>query len=189
MTEEKQLEEAARAREGEVMAEDIKTLKQALAEEKAKAERYLANWQRAEADFINYKKRVEQDKNEVINFANFTLILNLLPVLDDLERAFASLPSRLQTLSWVDGIQLIYRKLQAILEAQGVSQIKAKGGTFDPKFHEAAMYEGGEEGMIVEELQKGYMLKERVLRPAIVVVGRGEKEEGKVEPSQSAEGQ
>lgn len=191
MTEERQLEETAKVDEGEVIAEDIETLKQALAEEKAKAERYLANWQRAQADFINYKKRAEQEKNEVTNFVSAGLILNLLPVVDDLERAFTSLPPRLQTLSWVDGIRLIYRKLQAILEAHGVSEIKAKGETFDPKFHEAAIYEdGGEEGLVIEELQKGYKLKERVLRPSLVVVGRSKKEkETEAEPSQSTEGQ
>lgn len=177
MEEEKQLKETvAEVSENEVLTEDVETLKQALAEEKAKAEKYLANWQRAEADFANYKKRAEQEKNEVTNFANAMLILNLLPVLDDLERAFASLPPRLQELSWLNGIKLIYRKLQAVLEAQGVTQIKTRGETFDPKFHEAVIHEEGEEGLIIEELQKGYKLKERVLRPALVVVGKGKEE-------------
>jgi len=191
LAEEEKLEEANEMAEGEVIAEDIETLKQALAEEKTKAERYLSNWQRAQADFINYRKRVEQDKNEVTDFANATLILNLLPVVDDLERAFASLPSKLQALSWVDGIRLVYRKLQAILEAHGVAEIKAKGENFDPKFHEAAMYEeGGEEGIVTEELQKGYKLKGRILRPAVVVVGKGKKKNDiKPETSQTSEEQ
>lgn len=178
MTEEKQPEETvAKVAEEETIAEDVETLKQVLAEEKAKAERYLANWQRAQADFINYKKRAEQEKNEVTGFANAILILNLLPVLDDLERAFASLPRRLSNLTWMNGIALIYRKLQAVLEAQGLTEIKAKGEAFDPNFHEAAMHEDGEEGIIIDELQKGYKLKDRVLRPALVVVGKGKKEE------------
>lgn len=173
----KQLEETtAEVSENEVIAEDVDTLKQALAEAKAKAERYLANWQRAQADFINYKKRAEQEKNEVTDFANARLILNLLPILDDLERAFASLPPRILGLTWVDGIGLIYRKLQAVLEAQGLTQIKTKGETFDPKLHEAVMQEEGKEGIIIEELQKGYKLRERVLRPALVVVGKGKEE-------------
>jgi len=79
--------------------EDIEALKKALAEEKVKAEGYLANWQRAQADFINYKRRSEQEKEEVSKFANSLLMLSLLPILDDLERAFASVPPRLAKLS------------------------------------------------------------------------------------------
>ena len=157
-------------------AEDIGALKQSLAEEKARAEGYLANWQRAQADFINYKRRSEQDKDEVSKFANALLMLNLLPILDDLERAFTSIPPHLAQLTWVDGIRLIERKLQASLEVQGLSQIKALGEPFDPKFHEAAMDGKGKEGIVVEELQKGYKLHDRVIRPAMVVVGNGEEE-------------
>lgn len=175
--------------ETEAVEVDIDTLKQALAEEKAKADRYLANWQRAEADFANYKKRVEQEKNELSDFANAALILNLLPILDDLERAFDSLPSCLARLTWVDGIRLIHRKLQGILEMRGLSQIKAKGQVFDPNLHEAVSREEGEDGMVIGEVQKGYKLKDRVLRPALVVVGKGketaEKEEA-VKPGEAA---
>ena len=156
--------------------EDIEKLKQALAEEKAKAEAHLANWQRAQADFINYKRRSEQEKEEISQFANAILMLNLLPILDDLERAFTSIPPHLIRLSWVDGIRLIERKLQASLEAQGLSPIKAKGEPFDPKLHEATMYSKGKEGIVIEELQKGYKLHDRVIRPTMVVVGNGEEE-------------
>ncbi len=157
--------------------EDIKVLKQSLAEEKKKAEDYLANWQRAQADFINYKRRSEQEKEEVSKFANSLLMLNLLPILDDLERALASIPPKLAKLSWVDGVRLIERKLWASLEAQGLSQIKAQGEPFDPKLHEAAMHSKGKEGIVIEELQKGYKLHDRVIRPAMVVVGNGEEKE------------
>ncbi|GAG92967.1 unnamed protein product, partial [marine sediment metagenome] len=112
--------------------EDIEALKQALAEEKKKAEANLANWQRAQADFINYKRRSEQEKEEIGKFANTMLMLNLLPILDDLERAFTSTPPQMAKLTWVDGIRLIERKLRASLEAQGLSQIKALGEPFDP---------------------------------------------------------
>ncbi len=159
--------------------EDVEKLGQALAEEKAKAENYLANWQRAQADFINYKRRSEQEKEEISKFANSVLMLSLLPILDDLERAFVSIPHNLDKLSWVDGIRLIGRKLQASLEAQGLSTIKTVGEPFDPKFHEAAMHGKGKEGIVIEELQKGYQLHDRVLRPAMVVVGEGEAEEKK----------
>ncbi len=157
--------------------EDIESLRKAIAEERDKAERYLANWQRAQADLINYKKRVEQDKGEAIKFANATLILNLLPVLDDFERAFDSLPPQLSGLTWLDGIRLIYRKLQAVLEAQGVSQVKAIGEPFDPALHEAVTYAEGEEGRVVAEFQKGYKLHDRLIRPALVMVGKGKEEE------------
>ena len=131
--------------------EDIEALKQALAEEKEKAEGYLANWQRAQADFINYKRRNEQEKEEISKFANAMLILNLLPILDDLERALTSIPPHLAKLTWVDGIRLIERKLQASLEAQELSPIKAEGEPFDPELHEAASRQWGrgrEEGGI-----------------------------------------
>ncbi len=172
--------------EAELGEEDVETLKQALAEEKEKVESYLANWQRAQADFINYKRRSEQEKEEISKFANSMLMLSLLPILDDLERAFVSIPSNLAKLSWVEGIRLIERKLQASLEAQGLSLIKAMGEPFDPKLHEAAMHGKGKEGMVIEELQKGYKLHDRVIRPSMVVVGEGEteeKKEGKQETS------
>ena len=166
--------------------EDIETLKQTLAEEKQKAENYLANWQRAQADFINYRRRSEQEKEEISKFANSVLMLSLLPILDDLERALTSIPSNLAKLSWVDGVRLIERKLQASLEAQGLSPIKALGEPFDPKFHEAAMHGKGKEGIVIAELQKGYKLHDRVIRPAMVVVGEGEAEEKKeIEPENS----
>ena len=165
----------------EAEVEDIEALKQALAEEKEKAEGYLANWQRAQADFINYKRRSEQEKEEISKFANAVLMGSLLPILDDLERAFISIPPHLAKLTWVEGIGLIERKLQASLEAQGLSPIKALGEPFDPKLHEAAMHSKGKEGMVIEELQKGYKLQDRVIRPAMVVVGNGEEEEKKEE--------
>jgi len=157
--------------------EDIEALKQALAEEKAKAEANLAGWQRAQADFINYKRRSEQEREEAIKFANSLVMLNLLPILDDLERAFASIPNRLAKLSWVDGIRLIERKLQAILEAQGLFPINALGEPFDPHLHEAVRQDKGKEGIVIEEVEKGYKFRDRVIRPSKVVVGNGEIQE------------
>jgi molecular chaperone GrpE len=152
-------------------------LKKMLAEAKAKAEANLAGWQRAQADFINYKRRNEQEKEEVGQLANSLLILNLLPILDDLERAFSSIPPSIKNLSWLDGVKLIERKLWAILEAQGLAQIKALGEPFDPKFHEAVRQDKGKEGIVIEEVQKGYQLGDRIIRPTMVVVGNGEEEE------------
>ncbi len=175
MTEQDSEESQNKGGEPEVAEiEDIETLKKALAEEKEKGEGYLANWQRAQADFINYKRRIEQEKEEIGKFANSVLMVSLLSILDDLERAFASVPPKLAKLSWVEGIRLIERKIRANLEAQGLSQIKSPGEPFDPALHEAAMYGKGKEGIVIEELQKGYKLHDRVIRPAMVVVGNGE---------------
>jgi molecular chaperone GrpE len=167
------------AEDGEVVeagieqAEDIETLKQALAEEKEKAERCLANWQRSQADFVNYRQRTEQEKGEIIEFANSALISNLLPIMDDLERAFASVPAELDESNWTEGIKLIYNKFKATLEAQGLTEIKARGEPFDPRLHEAVMQREGEDGIVVEETQKGYRFKEKVIRPSLVIVGKG----------------
>ncbi len=177
MTEEESEKGQVSEVESDATKEDIEALKQTLAEEKARAEGYLANWQRAQADFINYKRRSEQEREEVAKFANAMLMLSLLPILDDLQRAFSSVPPKLAKLSWVDGIGLIERKLEASLEAQGLSQIKALGEPFDPKLHEAAMHSKGKEGIVIEELQKGYQLHDRVIRPTMVIVGNGEEEE------------
>jgi molecular chaperone GrpE len=166
--------------------EDVASLKQALAEEKGKAEDYLANWQRAQADFINYKRRTEQDRQDFNRFANANLILSLLPVLDDLDRALsATPPAKSVKHSWIEGVRLVDRKFRTILEAQGLAPIKALGEPFDPNFHEAVRQDKGKEGMVVEELQKGYMMHDRLLRPAKVVVGNGSKEDGAEEPTEA----
>ena len=161
--------------------EDIAALKQALAEETAKVEANLAGWQRAQADFINYKRRTEQEKEEISQFTRAMLILDLLPALDDLERAFAAIPPRLTKASWVDGIRLIWNKLQTTLEAQGLSEIKVAEEPFDPHLHEAVRQDRGREGMVIEELQKGYKFRDKVIRPSKVVVGSGKEEPEKEE--------
>ena len=168
--------------------EDIETLKKVLAEERAKAENYLASWKRAQADFVNYKRRSELDREENNRFANSVLILNLLPILDDLERALSSVPPRLAKLPWVDGVRLIERKFRAVLEAQGLTPIKARGEPFDPNLHQAMMRGRGKEGMVVRELQRGYKLHDRVLRPAMVAVGSGERVEGSEHRDEDEEG-
>jgi molecular chaperone GrpE len=156
--------------------EEPESLEEALAEARQKVEQYLANWQRTQADFVNYKRRSEQEREEIGKFAKSQLILNLLPVLDDIERAFESTTPQVARLKWVEGIRLIERKLRSALEAEGLSQINALGEPFNPNLHEAAMHSKGEEGMVVQELQKGYMLNDRVIRPSMVVVGNGEME-------------
>lgn len=154
--------------------EDVEALKETLAEARAQAESHLYSWKRSQADFVNYKRRSEQEREETRQFANSVLICNLLPVLDDLELALDSVPKELAKLPWVDGIRLIERKFQSILESQGITQIKTKGKPFDPNLHEAAMCAQGKEGIVVKELKKGYRLRDKIIRPATVAVGNGE---------------
>lgn len=160
-----------------VETENMESLKKALAEEKAKVENYLANWQRTQADFMNYKRRHEQEREEFHKFATANLLLSLLPTLDDLERALSSIPPKLAKLPWVDGLRLIERKFQTSLENQGVTRIKAVGEPFDPNHHEAIRQDKGKAGIVIEEIQKGYQLQDRVIRPSLVVVGNGEETE------------
>ncbi len=156
--------------------EEIEALRQALAEEQEKAEKYLANWQRSQADLENYAKRTEREKSEIAECANRLLILDLLPILDDFERALASLPDEICEQKWTEGIRLIYNKLRSVLETQGLAEIKAEGECFDPYLHEAAGQAEGEEGVVTEEIRKGYKLKDKLLRPSMVVVGKGNKD-------------
>lgn len=160
----------------EDLPEDPEELKKILLEEKEKTERYLANWQRAQADFVNYKRRTEQEQIENARFYNAKLIQNLLPVVDDFERAFDAIPPGSADAAWLEGIELVRRKLRAVIETEGVCEIKALGENFDPAFHEAVCQAKGEDGKVVEEIQKGYMLNDRVIRPAMVVVGEGEQD-------------
>ncbi len=154
-----------------------KPLEEQIAQAKEEAQKYLANWQRAEADFQNYKRRVEQERDETRRFASAALIINILPILDDLERALMSLDARLAGLTWFEGIALIHRKILILLENAGVSVIQAEGQQFDPREHEAVMHAEGEEGKVLAEVQRGYKLYDRVLRPAMVVVGKAKAEE------------
>ena len=163
--------------ESDEIAEDVETLEQALSEEKEKVEKCLANWQRCQADFVNYKQRAEQEKRETVDFANSALVSKLLPIMDDLERAFASIPADLDDSSWTEGIKLIYNKLKTTLEAEGITEIEAKGKPFDPRLHEAVMQQEGEDGVVIEETQRGYKFKEKVIRPSLVIVGKGQGKE------------
>jgi molecular chaperone GrpE len=152
---------------------DIEGLRAALREEQEKAQAAYTNWQRTAADYQNLKRRMEEERSEVGRLANAALVINLLPLVDDLERALSTVDSKLAGLTWVDGVWLIYRKFQAMLENFGVQEIPADGQPFDPKVHEAISEAPGEEGAVVSVVQKGYMLGDRVVRPALVIVGNG----------------
>ena len=171
----------APAAEAEVsLMEQLDALRKELEQVRAQAQEYLEGWQRERAAFANYRKRVEAERAQFAAEATALFIHKLLPILDDFERALRTLPDNLRHLTWVEGVALIYRKLQLALESEGVRPIEVKpGDPFDPMLHEAVLYEpaeGFEDGQIVEELQRGYKLGDRVLRPTLVKVAR------KVEP-------
>lgn len=179
---------AEEAPEATVTEDDLATWRQQLAEERERAERYLGQWQRAAADLQNYKRRTEQERADAAKYAEFPLMLHLLPIADDLQRALDKVSVHLAGLTWVQGIELIYRKLQHTLEAHGLTEVKAAGESFDPNLHEAVMTAEGEEGKVVEELQKGYRLHDRVIRPAMVVVGKGRGDEAARTSEEAVEG-
>ena len=108
--------------------------------------------------------------------ANVSLVINLLPLMDDLARALRNVDAKLAGLTWIDGIWLIQRKFEAVLQNAGVKEIPADGQTFDPQVHEAISEAPGEVGRVISVVQKGYALGDRVIRPAMVIVGKAEAE-------------
>jgi molecular chaperone GrpE len=142
-----------------------------LAQEREKAETYYKNWQRAAADFANYKRRTEQEKAEASRLMSAALVINLLPVYDDLDRAVASVDAHLAGLNWVQGVTAIHQKFGRLLEAIGVKEIEAEGQDFDPARHEAVGRQPGDEGKVLHVVQKGYQVQDKVIRPAMVIVG------------------
>lgn len=148
-------------------------LKALLDDEREKSQAYYANWQRAAADYQNFKRRVEEDRGEATRFANAALVINLLPIVDDFERAFTNLDPAVAGLNWVDGVKAIHKKMQGLLEFMGVTEIAADGEQFDPAVHEAISQAPGDENRVIAVAQRGYRLGDRVVRPAMVVVGNG----------------
>jgi molecular chaperone GrpE len=158
--------------------ESIEDLKRTIAAEKERANEYLASLQRSEADFRNYKKRTEQEKKDSLTWSNAELIKSLLPVVDDLERAFSMVQPESADSTWTEGFRIIQRKLQDVLRLNGCTEIECVGVPFDPNLHEAIAYEDGEEGMVISEHRKGYTMKDKVLRASQVTVGKGELNNG-----------
>ncbi|MDD2696050.1 MAG: nucleotide exchange factor GrpE [Anaerolineales bacterium] len=155
--------------------ESLEELHARLTELQEKADEYLDGWQRARAEFANYKKRVERDQAQVYQSAVGSIAKRYLEVLDDLELALKNRPQSGDGAEWAAGIELIYRKLLNFLEAEGVIQMQADGQAFDPNLHEAISSDetdGIPAGQIIEVLRQGYLLGERVLRPATVRVAR-----------------
>jgi len=165
--------EAAESSENEEQFKaEIEALQEQLEETQAKAAENLDGWQRSQAEVINDKNRVQRDREMDFISMKGDIIRKVLPVLDDMERALANRPNGD---SWANGMELIVRKFQSILEAEGVKRMDAAGQLFDPNFHEAISSEPSEEvesGHVIEVVQNGYMLGERVIRPAMVRVAQ-----------------
>jgi molecular chaperone GrpE len=165
----------------EATAEAVETasptteLEARLALAEAQAAEYKDQWLRATADYKNFKRRADIERGELIRSAGAGLLLKILPVVDDFDRAIANIPAEIAETPWWGGTQLIAQKLRTILESEGVKAIEVLGQDFDPNVHEAVLYEDaeGQDGKVIAELQRGYRLRERVLRPAMVKVGRG----------------
>jgi molecular chaperone GrpE len=163
----------------EARGAELEALQKRLDEEQAKARELeaksaenLDGWQRAVAEFQNYKKRIDRDRESDKAVMKGDLLKRVLPVLDDLERALQNRPGGD---AWANGIELIQRKLQSILESEGLKRIEAVGTPFDPNFHEAISYEpadGLESGYVIGVVQNGYMLGDYVVRPAMVRVAQ-----------------
>jgi molecular chaperone GrpE len=152
--------------------EKLELVKAAWEASEAKAAEYLDGWQREKAEFSNYKKRVNRDREQYNKDAVGRVVKSYLPVVDDLERALKEKPDNDQT-TWMNGIELIYRKLVTTLENDGVTPMKVEGEMFDPNLHEAIVKiesEEHESDQIVDVIQTGYVIGERVLRPARVCI-------------------
>jgi len=151
---------------------DEKTaLQNELEEARHKAEENMEGWQRAQAEFANYRKRTDRDREQLQEDQTARIILRFIDILDDLDLALKNRPTEKQGEEWAVGVELIYRKLTTILEHEGVTPMKVLGESFDPNLHEAISQDESpdhESGEIIEVLKEGYLIGERVLRPSLV---------------------
>jgi molecular chaperone GrpE len=160
------------------LAERIEALERELTEVRARTEEHLYNWQRSAADFSNFRRRTDEERAAAGQFSNALLIGKLLAVLDDFDRALESVPADAHD-SWIEGVQLVERKLRGVLESEGVTAIPAVGEPFDPNLHEAVAHEetaDHPDNHVIGEVQRGYRLHDRVLRPSLVRVANNPKE-------------
>jgi molecular chaperone GrpE len=157
---------------------DIEELRGELEETKRQADEYLVALQRERAEFLNFKRRTAEERERDLGLAGEDLIRKVLAVADDFDRAIDARPESIAEEAWFEGVAAIDRKLRALLESEGVSTISAEPGTtFDPHEHDAIANvpgTGRPEGEIVEQVRRGYRLRDRVLRPALVAVAAGD---------------
>jgi molecular chaperone GrpE len=150
-------------------------LEQKLAQAEAQAAEYLDNWRRSIAELSNARKRMQREQEDFIRNAAERVLEKLLPVMDDMDRAFANVPADQADSDWVNGFRLIQRKLQGVLDSEGVTAIVAEGQHFNPALHYAVTHEeaeGVESGFVIAEVARGYKLGDKILRPTMVRVAR-----------------
>ena len=158
------------------VTDEIDELRQEVEEWHLKADDWLDKYQRSVAAFSNYRKRQERERQQQVLRLTMDLLRQLLPVVDDFERGLERIPVELADDGWVEGVLLIHRKLKDLLAGFQVAPIEAQGELFDPNLHSALMQEESDEypeGTVTEELQKGYLLGDQVLRPSLVKVSSG----------------
>jgi molecular chaperone GrpE len=159
------------------LAEDLEALRAERDDARSKADEYLGALQRERAEFLNFKRRSTEERLASAGLANESLIAKVLSIADDFDRAIEARPAELAGDAWSEGIAAIDRKLRQLLESEGVRPIPADPGSpFDPREHEAVVNVPGtdrREGEIVEEIRRGYRLRDRVIRPALVAVASG----------------
>ncbi len=179
---EKETENSAAGSAGS-LGDEQPALQKELEAAKAQAAEYLEGWQRARAEFANYKRRVEKEQSEAYQSATSRVIGRFVDVLDDFNRAAQDKPAdsgdavayAAALAQWAAGVTLIQRKLQNILDVEGVERIKAEGQTFDPALHEAVTHEDSPEhqpGQIIAVLRQGYRIGDKIIRPALVRVAK-----------------
>ncbi|MGN7468588.1 nucleotide exchange factor GrpE [Brevibacillus sp. SAFN-007a] len=146
---------------------------QEAAQWKAQAEEHQNRMLRALADMDNLRRRVRKEQEDLAKYASLKIVEELLPVLDNFERALAADKESMTVESLLEGINMVYRQMVQVFEKEGLSAIEAQGKPFDPHVHQAVMQTNNpdfDSGVVVAELQKGYMFKDRVVRPAMVQV-------------------
>ncbi|MBI4775247.1 MAG: nucleotide exchange factor GrpE [Deltaproteobacteria bacterium] len=162
-------------RAGDMTQEREEATEDALARKEKEAKENYDRWLRCQAEFENYKKRQERDRVEFCRYANEGIIKQLLPTLDNLERAITHSRNGNATDSLIEGVELTLNGLMDALQKQGLKRIEAVGEKFDPNFHEAVMTEENnkvEDMTVLSEVLKGYLLHDRVIRPSMVVVAK-----------------
>lgn len=152
-------------------------IKKKLKEKEELCEEYLNDVRRLKAEFENYKKRIDREYLDRVNSASINLAKNLLPVLDDLQRAITAAVEHEDTEKIVDGLRLVNNHFMKVLEDEGITQVPALGEIFDPRYHEAVMKvesDDAEDDQVIEVLREGYMIGDKVLRHAMVKVASNE---------------
>jgi len=187
MVDEKPLEDLEPSKEdAQVLSEAEQTnlLDEQLEEALREKNQFRAMAQRAQADLVNYKRRVADEQQELRRTAKTQLTLKILSVVDDLERALALVPEDAVALGWIQGLRLVQRNIDYILDTEGVSKIDARGRPFEPREHEALSYEetsDNQEGIVIRVIRDGYTLHDRVLRAAQVAVSKAPETDNRTE--------